>query len=125
MRIRTLALPLAALVLAATPAAAKTIRVAPGGADANEKLQEALILAEPGDVVELGAGTWTLTETTVPQGYAGGAPEQVTVTAGAATVDVGDVVNTQDGRVSWTPPATSTRTVSTYAAEFRPSQTAS
>ncbi|MDF2145317.1 SpaA isopeptide-forming pilin-related protein [Knoellia sp. p5-6-4] len=59
---------------------------------------------EPGHfaVTGLDFGTWTLTETTVPQGYAGGAPEQVTITAGTAAVDVGDVVNTQDGRVSWT-----------------------
>ncbi len=47
---------------AANPAAAKTISVAAGTADANEKLQEALILAEPGDTVELGAGTWKLTD---------------------------------------------------------------
>src|SRR3546814_5843745 len=40
----------------------KTISVSAGTPDANEKLQEALILAEPGDVVELGAGTWTLTD---------------------------------------------------------------
>jgi parallel beta-helix repeat protein len=44
------------------PAAAKTISVKAGTPDANEKLQEALILAEPGDTVELGAGTWTLTD---------------------------------------------------------------
>lgn len=47
---------------AANPAAAKTISVAAGTPDANEKLQEALILAEPGDTVELGAGTWKLTD---------------------------------------------------------------
>ena len=46
----------------AAPAAAKTISVKAGTPDANEKLQEALILAEPGDVVQLGAGTWTLTD---------------------------------------------------------------
>ncbi|WP_260583008.1 parallel beta-helix domain-containing protein [Sphingopyxis sp. PET50] len=51
-----------ALALATAPALAKTISVVPGGADANEKLQEALIVAEPGDVVELGAGTWHLTD---------------------------------------------------------------
>lgn len=44
------------------PAAAKTISVAAGTPDANEKLQEALILAEPGDTVELGAGTWKLAD---------------------------------------------------------------
>lgn len=57
-----LLLPFAVATLVATPAHAKTIRVVAGGADANEKLQEALILAEPGDVVELAAGTWTLTD---------------------------------------------------------------
>ena len=59
---------------------------------------------EPGHfaVGGLDFGDWTLSETTVPQGYAGGAAEQLTLTAGASTVDVGDVVNTQDGRVSWT-----------------------
>jgi parallel beta-helix repeat protein len=63
MRIRTLALPLAAaLSLTAVSAPAKTISVAAGGADANEKLQEALIVAQPGDIVELGAGTWSLTD---------------------------------------------------------------
>ncbi|KTE21855.1 hypothetical protein ATE67_04180 [Sphingopyxis sp. H050] len=46
----------------AGPAAAKTISVKAGTPDANEKLQEALILAEPGDTVQLGAGTWTLTD---------------------------------------------------------------
>ena len=48
--------------LVAGPAAAKTISVAAGTPDANEKLQEALILAEPGDVVELAAGTWKLAD---------------------------------------------------------------
>lgn len=48
--------------LAANPAAAKTISVKAGTSDANEKLQEALIVAEPGDVVELGAGVWKLTD---------------------------------------------------------------
>ncbi len=48
--------------LAANPAAAKTISVKAGTPDANEKLQEALIVAEPGDVVELGAGVWKLTD---------------------------------------------------------------
>ena len=46
----------------ASPAAAKTISVKAGTPDANERLQEALILAEPGDTVELGAGVWTLTD---------------------------------------------------------------
>ena len=43
--------------LAAQPAAAKVISVSAATPDANEKLQEALILAEPGDTVQLGAGT--------------------------------------------------------------------
>ena len=47
---------------AAHPAAARTISVKAGTPDANEKLQEALILAEPGDVVELSAGVWKLTD---------------------------------------------------------------
>ena len=60
--------------------------------------------AKPGHfaVTGLDFGDWTLSETTVPQGYAGGAPKPFTVTATSATVDLGDVVNTQDGRVSWT-----------------------
>ena len=49
-------------VCAAQPAAAKVISVSATTPDANEKLQEALILAEPGDVVQLGAGTWKLTD---------------------------------------------------------------
>lgn len=47
---------------AASPVTAKTISVSAGTPDANEKLQEALILAEPGDIVELGAGVWKLTD---------------------------------------------------------------
>ncbi|WP_077146693.1 parallel beta-helix domain-containing protein, partial [Sphingopyxis sp. KK2] len=62
MRFHHFALPLVAVMLAAAPVHAKTISVAAGGGDANEKLQEALIVAEPGDVVELGAGTWHLTD---------------------------------------------------------------
>jgi parallel beta-helix repeat protein len=49
-------------ILAAHPAAAKTISVSATTPDANEKLQEALILAEPGDIVQLGAGTWKLVD---------------------------------------------------------------
>lgn len=49
-----------ALALAA-PAYAKVIPVA-AGENAQARLQEALILAEPGDVVELGAGRFTLTD---------------------------------------------------------------
>jgi parallel beta-helix repeat protein len=48
--------------LAAQPAAAKVISVSAATPDANEKLQEALILAQPGDTVELGAGIWKLTD---------------------------------------------------------------
>ncbi len=49
-----------ALALAA-PAYAKVIQVAPGD-NAQTRLQEALILAEPGDVVELEAGRFVLTD---------------------------------------------------------------
>lgn len=48
--------------LAASPVAAKTISVSATTPDANEKLQEALILAEPGDIVQLGAGVWKLVD---------------------------------------------------------------
>ncbi len=58
--------PLLPIVACATmfapTVAAKTLTVAADAANANEKLQEALILAEPGDVVELAPGTWTLTD---------------------------------------------------------------
>lgn len=51
----------AALLATAAPLAAETHRVEPGeGAAA--KLQEALILAAPGDVIELGAGRFALTD---------------------------------------------------------------
>ena len=50
----------AALALA-VPAAAGVHRVEPGEG-AGERLQEALILAEPGDTVELGAGRFVLTD---------------------------------------------------------------
>lgn len=49
---------LAALPLLAASAAAEPIRPGP---DAQERLQEALILAKPGDTVELGAGVFELT----------------------------------------------------------------
>ncbi len=52
---------LAALLCTATPLAAKTHRVAPGEGAA-ERLQEALILAAPGDVIELGEGRFALTD---------------------------------------------------------------
>ncbi len=52
----------AALALAgAVTANAKTIEVA-AGADAQRRLQEALIVAEPGDVVQLGSGRFVLTD---------------------------------------------------------------
>ena len=51
----------AALSALVQPAYAKTISVVPG-AGAQERLQEALIAAEPGDVVELGAGKFALTD---------------------------------------------------------------
>ncbi len=52
----------AALALAgAVTANAKTIEVA-AGADAQRRLQEALILAEPGDTVQLAAGWFALTD---------------------------------------------------------------
>lgn len=57
--IRTLLIATAICVSA--PMAAKTISV-DAGEDAQERLQEALILAEPGDVVQLGAGRFDLTD---------------------------------------------------------------
>lgn len=51
----------AALLAFAAPLSAKTIAV-PAGEDAQRRLQEALILAEPGDVVELGAGLFQLSD---------------------------------------------------------------
>ena len=48
-------------LLMASGAYAKTIDVAPG-ADAQTRLQEALILAEPGDVVQLAEGVFMLTD---------------------------------------------------------------
>lgn len=50
-----------AAVLAAVPLHAKTIDVA-AGEGAQQRLQEALILAEPGDVVQIGAGRFMLTD---------------------------------------------------------------
>lgn len=47
--------------VAAAPLAAEIHRVDPGKGEA-ERLQEALILAKPGDVIELGAGRFTLTD---------------------------------------------------------------
>ncbi|MDP1872556.1 parallel beta-helix domain-containing protein [Phenylobacterium sp.] len=57
---RSFALALCALALAA-PAHAKTLAVAPGP-DAQEALQLALLDAKPGDVVELAAGRFELTD---------------------------------------------------------------
>lgn len=51
----------AASTLLATGAQARTIEIA-AGPDAQTRIQEALILAEPGDVVQLGAGVFTLTD---------------------------------------------------------------
>ncbi|URW75030.1 right-handed parallel beta-helix repeat-containing protein [Sphingomonas donggukensis] len=52
---------LAIFAVIASPAAARTITVTPGG-DAQEKLQGALIEAQPGDVVEIAAGRYALTD---------------------------------------------------------------
>lgn len=52
---------LASSVIGASPALAETITVAPG-AGAQERLQEALILAEPGDEIVLVAGRYLLTD---------------------------------------------------------------
>jgi parallel beta-helix repeat protein len=52
---------LAAMLLAGTAAQARTIDVA-AGPDAQTRLQEALITAERGDVVMIGAGTFDLTD---------------------------------------------------------------
>ncbi|CAM3209174.1 Right handed beta helix domain-containing protein [Sphingomonas antarctica] len=49
------------LILIAAPIAAKTINVAPGP-DVQERLQTALIDAQPGDVVQLAAGRFVLTD---------------------------------------------------------------
>lgn len=57
---RTIAAAL--LVTAAAPALAATTHKVEAGAGAQERLQEALILAKPGDTVELGAGRFALTD---------------------------------------------------------------
>ncbi len=54
-------LAIIAALLAATPAFAKTIDVTPGPT-AGEALQEALIVAEPGDVIVLAAGRYELVD---------------------------------------------------------------
>ena len=61
MRMRKIAIASAALCALVQPAFARTISVAPGDG-AQERLQEALIAAEPGDVVELAAGRYALTD---------------------------------------------------------------
>lgn len=61
MRMRKIAFASAALCALVARAFAKIIPVAPGD-NAQERLQEALIDAQPGDVVELGAGSFTLTD---------------------------------------------------------------
>ncbi len=60
---RRMAAPAAilSLAIAAAPAAARVIAVPPG-ADAQARLQEALIDARPGDTVALGAGRFDLTD---------------------------------------------------------------
>jgi parallel beta-helix repeat protein len=61
MRMRKIAIASAALCALVNPAYAKTISVVPGHG-AQERLQEALIAAVSGDVVELGAGRFVLTD---------------------------------------------------------------
>jgi parallel beta-helix repeat protein len=61
MRMRKIAIAGAALCALVQPAYAKTISVAAGDG-AQERLQEALISAAPGDVVELAAGKFVLTD---------------------------------------------------------------
>lgn len=61
MRMRKIAIASAALCALVQPAFAKTISVAAGDG-AQERLQEALISAAPGDVVELAAGKFVLTD---------------------------------------------------------------
>jgi parallel beta-helix repeat protein len=77
---RSLALALGLTALAAA-AQAKTLTVNPGG-DAQEKIQTALLDAEPGDVVQLAAGRYELTDglsLDVPQVTVKGAGPDATV----------------------------------------------
>ncbi|MGL5837696.1 MAG: parallel beta-helix domain-containing protein [Sphingorhabdus sp.] len=60
MRMRIIAIAVAMAALS-SPLVAKTIKVAPG-ADAQTRLQEALITAAPGDVIELADGRFDLTD---------------------------------------------------------------
>ena len=59
---RLLAVVLVGAALVAQPLAAKTIAVSADGEKSTERLQEALILAEEGDVVALGAGVFSLVD---------------------------------------------------------------
>jgi parallel beta-helix repeat protein len=61
MRMRKIAIVSAAMCALVQPVFAKTITVAPGEG-AQERLQEALINAAPGDIVELAAGKFILTD---------------------------------------------------------------
>lgn len=61
MRMPALLIAAASALALAAPAQARTIAVA-AGEGAQQRLQEALITAEPGDVVELGAGRFMLTD---------------------------------------------------------------
>lgn len=61
MRMRKIAFASAAICALVQPVAAKTLSVA-SGAGAQERLQEALIAAEPGDIVELATGRFMLTD---------------------------------------------------------------
>ncbi|MFM5953223.1 MAG: parallel beta-helix domain-containing protein [Novosphingobium sp.] len=61
MRMPTKLFVAASALALVAPAQAKTIAVA-AGEGAQTRLQEALILAQPGDVVELGAGRFVLTD---------------------------------------------------------------
>ena len=61
MRMRNIGIVGAAICALVQPAFAKTIAVA-AGEGAQARLQEALITAEPGDIVELGAGRFVLSD---------------------------------------------------------------
>ncbi|MEQ1496484.1 MAG: parallel beta-helix domain-containing protein [Novosphingobium sp.] len=61
MRMPALFIAAASALALAAPAHAKTIAVA-AGEGGQSRLQEALIVAEPGDVVQLGAGRFVLTD---------------------------------------------------------------
>lgn len=61
MRMPAVLIAAASALALAAPLHAKTIDVA-AGADAQTRLQEALILAAPGDTVQLGAGRFVLTD---------------------------------------------------------------